>query len=51
MFVQICKDTLYTGKQPLAMAYERSESARENLGKLILTWNQDIYRENWKDLN
>ena len=29
------KSTLYTCKQPLMLAYERSESARDNLGKFI----------------
>ena len=36
------------------MAYERSKSAQDNFGKInppILTWNQDIYQETWKDLN
>ena len=29
------KNTLYMSKQPLMMAYERSESARDNFGKFI----------------
>ena len=32
------------------MAYERSESARDNFSKFIYQ-NQNIYQETWKDLN
>ena len=42
------KTTLYTSKQPLKMAYERSESTRDDFGKFIY---QDTYLETWKDLN
>ena len=36
------------------MAYERSESARDNFGKFInlfQTWNKDTNQETWKDFN
>ena len=42
---------LYTCKEPLMMAYERSENAWDNFGKFIQKFQPETYLETWEDLN
>ena len=42
------KSTLYTCKQPLMMAYERSESSRNKFGKFIQQFQPKTKTLTWK---
>ena len=58
-FQNSLKNTLYTCKQPLMMAYKRPESARDNFGKFIHQFQSEtktsgnskgLYRQNLSSL-